>query len=117
MAVTPGILDSERKEKLIFECARSKSFTISHVKTLVKALYFSRGKDNPIGLAYKELKSVGLPSPIKSTGGVGKALPPNFGTRRSDIEFSLYSLILFISSSSLPKAVQSIAIWKTTPIP
>lgn len=40
MAVTRGILDPEHKERLLFECARSKSFAFSDVKTLVKALYF-----------------------------------------------------------------------------
>ena len=67
MAVTRGILDPEHKEKLLFECARSSSFTFGSVKTLVKALYLSRGKDNPFDTIYKELRRVGLPSPIQST--------------------------------------------------
>lgn len=68
MAVARGILDLDHKEKLLFECARSKSFTFSTVKTLIKALYFSRGKDNPFDQSYRELRSVSfLPSPIQST--------------------------------------------------
>lgn len=67
MAVTRGTLDLEHKERPLFECVRSKSFTFGNIKTLAKALSFSRGKDNPFDLAYKELKSVGLPSPVLST--------------------------------------------------
>lgn len=67
IAVTQGILDLEHKEKLLFECARSKNNTFSSVKTFIKALYFSRGKDSPFDPAYNESRSVGLPSPIQST--------------------------------------------------
>ncbi len=67
MAVARWILDPDHKEKLLFECARSKSFTFSTVKTLVKALYFSRGKENPFDPSYRELRSIGLSSPIQST--------------------------------------------------
>ena len=62
-----GWFDPEHKKRLLFQCARSKSFTFGNVKTLVKALYFSRGKDSPFDPAYKELRSVGSPSPIQST--------------------------------------------------
>lgn len=65
MAVTRGILDPEHEERLLFECARS-SFTFSNIKTLAKALYFSRGNDNSFDPAHKELKIVGLPSPVPS---------------------------------------------------
>ncbi|MCJ1348929.1 hypothetical protein MMC31_007162 [Peltigera leucophlebia] len=67
IAVTRGILDPEHKERLLFECASSKNFTFSNVKTLAKALYFSRGKNSPFDPAYKESRSVGLPLPIQST--------------------------------------------------
>ena len=67
MAVTRGILDPEHKERLLFECARSKNSTFSSIKTLVKALYFSRSKVSPLDPAYKDSRSVGLPLPIQST--------------------------------------------------
>ena len=47
MAVARGILDPDHKEKLLFEMCTVEKLQFSTVKTLVKALYFSRGKDNP----------------------------------------------------------------------
>ena len=68
MAVTRDILDLEHKKKLLFECTRSKSLTFGNVKTLVKALFFSHGKDNPFDPFYRDLRNVSLPSlPIQST--------------------------------------------------
>ena len=68
MAVTRDILNPEHKEKLLFECARSRSFTFGNVKTMVKVLYFFHGKDNPIDPSYRDLRSVNLPSsPIQSS--------------------------------------------------
>ena len=67
MAVVRGILDPEHKEILLFECARSKNFTFSSVKTVVRALYLSRGKNSRFDPAYKEPRSIGSPSPIQST--------------------------------------------------
>ncbi len=67
MAVAQGISDLDYKEKLLFKCAQSKDFTFSNVKTLIKALYFSRGKNNPFDPSDQELRSVGLLSPIQST--------------------------------------------------
>ncbi len=52
MAIARGILDLDHKQKLMFKCAQLKSFTFSIVKTLVKALYFSRGKDNSLDPSY-----------------------------------------------------------------
>lgn len=75
MAVTQGILDPEHKERLLFECARSKNFAFSSVKTLVKALYFSRGKDSPFDPAYKESRTVGLPLPIQSASQLWYKVP------------------------------------------
>ena len=77
MAVTRGILDLEYKEKLLFECARSKSFTFGNVKTLVKALYFFHGKDNLFDPSYRDLRSVSLPSSsIQSTEELVKQCIP-----------------------------------------
>lgn len=44
MAVARGTLDPDHKEKLLFECARSKSSTFGTVKTLVKAMHFLGGR-------------------------------------------------------------------------
>lgn len=67
MAATRAIIDPKLKERLMFEFARSKSLASGDVKTLVKVLYFSRGKGSLFDPAYKGLRSVGLPSPIQST--------------------------------------------------
>ncbi|MCJ1346442.1 hypothetical protein MMC31_004659 [Peltigera leucophlebia] len=77
MAVTRGILDPEHIEKLVFECARSKNFTFSSVKTLVKALYFPRGKDRPFDPAYKEYRFA-LANAVNQ--GVSQAVHRSFGT-------------------------------------
>lgn len=64
MAIAQGILDLNHKEKLLFKCTRSKNFTFSTIKTLVKALYIFRGKNNIFNPSYRKLTSIGLSSPI-----------------------------------------------------
>lgn len=77
----------------MFECARSKNFTFSSVKTLVKALYFPRGKDRPFDPAYKEYRFA-LANAVNQ--GVSQAVHPSFGTVCQDVELNPYPRMLAV---------------------
>lgn len=72
MVVIHGILDLDYKQKLLLKCTRSKSFTFSTVKTLVKALYFFREKNNLFNPSYREVRNIGLPLSIQLTEKLGR---------------------------------------------